>query len=539
MAEDFGFIPSQAVAPEEFGFIPNASALESLPISEQEAFKKAFIQQGTQGRLDQALSALTTPLKMGTGLADIGVKGVSGAAELAGTAAGQEGLAAKLKNLIVNVGQTGSEIVPRAAYELADVIRRSASNPAATGRALNELANPGLAVLRRLILPSAPPTPEEAQAAYENELVNQAYQKQGEEGITAFAQREVGMDPIGEANIDVARAAPLVMGAGGPLRAGISGAARVVEGLGPALRTAPETLAAAGRSASAAMKTPKDALLTSALDIQAGDIKRLATLESGGFTELVPVIQDKFVANSGAKGASKAIQEIVSDQLDKINPIVSKASPELINPLVVRTELEIKLANKGFTNEQIKGLLDHFKDRIDEARPGNIVRFTKRLGEEANALYQGAKREGLNTDTIQAAGELREIYSGIIKDILFKEGVDPVNYSATGRLMDMQNLINKNYLQSFAETQGQKGKLLREKIIPASGNLPGGPTALAARAGRGYVGKLLLNDSKILDSKINNVFNKNNRALSKTNPEVEAMAEQLKESLTKLIEEAQ
>lgn len=211
-------------ASEEAAFLQKyapTTASASNAIAEQDAAIKEYIAQNTPGSpSSEALSSLFAPVQAAGGLAssiaDLIYKGAQGAGTLYGTASAQEGLLNKYLKLRGDLNQTALEVVPRAAYELGEGAVGAFGNlPAATNtlRSLNRVVNPIGAAIQALISPRAAPTEQEALQALELQNLTTSLAQQGEQPIAAFAQQQAGLPVLGETNIDVARAAPLLVGA--------------------------------------------------------------------------------------------------------------------------------------------------------------------------------------------------------------------------------------------------------------------------------------------------------------------------------------
>lgn len=221
------------------------------PIAKQEAFKRDFIAEGTQTPGEQALGAITAApragLRLAKGLGEIALKGVKGVGRFYGEVAGQPTLADAIKTAIANDVQTTLEVVPRTAYEIAQGLAGAFQSPQAassTLRSLGAISNPITSAIMAYAAPQSAPTAEQAQQAFQDELYNQAYAKQGEQGVAEFAQKELGL-PSGTADIDIARAVPLLIGAGA-----------LPEAIKNAVMTIPSVLKQAGRTAATLGTTP-------------------------------------------------------------------------------------------------------------------------------------------------------------------------------------------------------------------------------------------------------------------------------------------
>lgn len=232
-----------------------ATTPKASPTAQQDAFEKQFMAAGVQTPEEQAFGALTAGPRAGIGLAkgigEIALKGVQGVGTEYGKFSANPSILDAIKNAAANTAQTSLEIVPRTAYDIAQGLAGAFQSPQAatsTLRSLNAISNPIAAAIQAFANPQTAPTSAQAQQAFQDELFNQAYAKQGEQGVAEFAQQQLGL-PSGTANVDIARGAPLILGA---------------EALPGAIvnlaKTAPEILKQIVRSGATAATTPFGAL---------------------------------------------------------------------------------------------------------------------------------------------------------------------------------------------------------------------------------------------------------------------------------------
>lgn len=229
----------------EVASIPRLKPSTQKTLSDQETLRQGIIQREQRPGLSQALEALGAPLVLGKDLVggtfNLIKEGAQGAGTILGDtvqdtaqpvpATGQllsdvlskiPGLNLIPPKVMRNVQQTALEVGPRMIYELGQGGVALAQDPQ---KALG-VVSPVSEAIRQLFEGSRTPTEQEIQKAIDDQTTLQAMAEVGEEPIVP--------EIIGEANIPVARSAPLVTGAPGVVRAvasGVGKAASVVSRL--------------------------------------------------------------------------------------------------------------------------------------------------------------------------------------------------------------------------------------------------------------------------------------------------------------------
>lgn len=455
------------------------------PIAEQEAFKQQFIQQGTKTPLQQAFDALSTPLT---------VAGAVGTDLLAG--------ARGLRNInsVGDAVQTGIEVVPRLTYDLANAARQAIASPVQTVRAVNQMVNPLGAALRALVLPQAAPTDAEAQQAFENELVNRAFQEQGKTGIAEFAQTQAGMVPVGTADIDVARAAPAVSGLVQAGPAAVRAVARGLPGALESLVTAPASRViarlrpTASQSAMSALKLTADEV-ESILPVAVPAITRAAgkatptaaeilqatpKARAALFDETTSGLQQSsnlgLVVNgrSAADDAIKALQSdarFVQDSPQELTRLLKKYEK-------YQTDID-PLTGRKYLQDTNSGLISYW-----------------------NKTAKGQKVD-LTDAEVRAERAFAANLSGQIDD-LYKIGSGKAGspYRDIGRIIELE----KNLSLEKEAAEAAFAQRVAPTRVRGSSSIPQGRFEAARRVGRGITSGLRKTEIELLDTRLKEAF---------------------------------
>lgn len=492
----------QDVQVDEFGGIivqaPQAEAPKASPTAEQEAFAQQFIQQNTQTPTQQIISALTAAPRAGLGLAkglsEIALKGVQGVGSLYGEAAGQPTLADTIKNFNANAAQTALEILPRIGYELGQGAVAGFQSPetaTSTLRQLGAISNPIAAAIQAAVSPQAAPTESQAQQAFQESLVNEALAKQGEQGIFETAQRALGGEPIGTANIDVARAVPVVA----PLAGVAPTAVRALAA--PIQRAITRTLPATVEQSAIA-----------ALDITAEEAARHIPVVNQRILEIAPkaaapktaaealnlaktaeaslyqdaLVADKLATKQGLAPRSDLIMANVEDTLNKIPSLLPEERAALLADARARyTDVSTTAKGRALQQRLNKEFeAQYANDTFDRAAPANEVKLAVR-----NSI----------------AEQMDEINKAVT-------GLDASPYSDIGSLIEFKGNLNKT-LQNIQRAEA------RQKTGIGSGKSASVPTTKVQAI---YQGKKSLlspfqkTQLEKLDSNVSKIFKQGERA---------------------------
>lgn len=482
----------------------SASTPKPSPTAEQEAFKQQFIASGTQTPAEQVLSALTAQPKAGiglaTGLADILYKGVQGVGSIYGKAAGQESLTDLLKSFYGDVTQTAGEVGPRAIAEIVNAARQGFQSPETATRSLRSIgavANPLQAAMQALVSPQAAPTSAQAQQAFEEELVNRDYAQQLEQPIAEFAQRQAGLIPAGTANIDVARAAPLLFGA---------------EALPGAI------------SRSAAAITPT--------------LQRVFTSIPRAAARVTPTAET--AAMSALNLAKEEVQAILPSAVPNITKAAGKALPnaeEIIQAAPVARKSLFDEAIGGLTKSKEQGLVAKGGSAADDAIEAiqSDARYMLDKPDEAAALIKKYEKYRRDLDPLEAQKLLEDTNSGLSShwdksakgqkldltdaelraeralasnlsnqvDELYQIGSRTFNdpYRQIGKIIELEK--NLKLTKSGAE------KAFAERVSPSrrtGGTIPLGKGEVARKAGRGVTSAFRSTELELLDKNLKGAF---------------------------------
>lgn len=450
----------QGVQVDEFGGIissqPTFSEPKPSPTAEQDAFIQQYIQAGTLTPTQQVIQALMAPPKAGWGLlkgiTDIGVKGVQGAGALLGETSfnPSEGIG--------NTIQTVGEIGPRLIYELGNAGRQVLQSPESmrtTGESLARIANPLGTAISALINPQLPPTEAQAQQAFEDQIRNQIYAQQGEQGIAEVLQRDLGLPTVGTANIDVARAAPLLLGAETAVTKGIPALGRGLTSV--AGRVSPPLEAIASRGV---FSKPLEDAITRTTGITASE----------GSLEAAPIVKTRISELPGkppttgkefVEVANKAQTSTLQDALVPLREAEKSG-------LVMKGDSMISSGRQAVLNDfpslandvqAIDNVLAEFSYLKGDLKPTQGQGFLRELNRRYNGL------ENKNSPAASAYRAIRSELSNQTDEIIKAQtGKDISPYRDWGQLEEFKNGV-QNQITAAQRTQG--GRELPAGGIPA------------------------------------------------------------------------
>lgn len=496
--------PTEQELNDIFASLPTTSVKPS-PIAQQEAFKQQFIAEGTQTVPQQVLGALTAPVTTGAGLvkgiAETALKGVQGVGDIYGRAAGQQSLTDLLKSFYGDVIQTAGEVGPRAAFDISNLLRQSFQSPetaAQSLRSIGAVANPLQASLQALVNPQAAPTPERAQQAFEEELVNQAFAQQGEQPVLEAFQRSLGGEPLGQTNIDVARAAPLLIGAETVVPAAIRGTASAIQ----------SAVAPIQRAVSRSLPATVEQSAMAALDVTAEEVARHIPVVNQRILEISPRAAAPKTAAEALKRATEAEASLYQDAL-----VADKAATQ--QGLYPRSDLIISKVEETLNNipslipEERVALLNDARARYtDVSTPAKGRALQQRLNKEFEAQYAN--------DTFDRAAPANEVKFAVRNSIA--EQMDEINKAVTG--LDASPYSD---IGSLIEFKGNLGKTIqniqraeaRTKTGIGSSKSTAIPTSKAQalyQTKKSLLSPFQKTQLEKLDSNVSKIFTKGERA---------------------------
>lgn len=486
--------PEPVVAPKE------------SPIAQQEAFKRQFIAEGTQTVPQQVLGSLTAPVTTGAGLvkgiAETALKGVQGVGDIYGRAAGQQSLTDLLKSFYGDVIQTAGDVGPRAAFDISNLLRQSFQSPetaAQSLRSVGAVANPFQSAIQALVSPQAAPTPERAQQAFEEELVNQAFAQQGEQPVLEAFQRSLGGEPLGQTNVDVARAAPLLIGAETVVPAAIRGTAGAIESA---------LVAPVQRAVSRSLPATVEQSAMAALDVTAEEVARHIPVVNQRILEISPKAAAPKTAAEALKRATEAEASLYQDAL-----VADKAANQ--QGLSPRSDLIISKVEETLNNipslipeERIALLNDARARYTDVSTPAKGRALQQRLNKEFEAQYAN--------DTFDRASPANEVKLAVRNSIA--EQMDEINKAVTG--LDASPYSD---IGSLIEFKGNLGKTIqniqraeaRTKTGIGSSKSTAIPTSKAQalfQTKKSLLSPFQKTQLEKLDSNVSKIFTKGERA---------------------------
>lgn len=417
------------------------------PTAQQEAFRQQFIQANTQTPTQQVLGALTAApragLNMAKGLGEIALKGVQGVGSLYGEAAGQPTLADTIKNFNANAAQTALEILPRMAFELGQggvAGFQSPETATSTLRQLGAISNPIASAIQAAAFPQAAPTQARAQQAFQESLVNEALAKQGEQGVLETAQRAAGGGPIGTANIDVARAAPILAPLAGATPALVRGGAAAIEGaVAPIIR----------RSLPATVEQSAMA----ALDVTAEEAARHIPIVNQRILEIAKTAPK--TASEALKAANTAEASLYQDALVADRAATKQGLAPRADLIMVNVEETLNNIPSLLPEERTALLADARARYSDVSTTAKGRALQQRLNKEFEAQYAN--------DTFDRAAPANEVKLAVRNSIAEQmdeinkavTGLDASPYSDIGSLIEFKGNLNKT-LQNIQRAEARQ-----------------------------------------------------------------------------------
>lgn len=444
MADEFGFVAdseASSVKSDDFGFVPDSSPVATNPLAEQQAIERQYIADQRPNFLRTA----TTPLRVGfdtvAGLISSLNRGVQGAGTLAGEASGSE---TPIQTGVGNLAQTALEVVPRAAFGLADILRQAGTytvqNPQGAARNINAFVNPVGTALQESFFPREAPSEKEVADAVMRQLQNQVYAEQQAQPIAP--------EIFGQANIPLAQAIPdlAATALGAPELAAIGRGA--LARIGP---VATETARTAATIASTPLTGYRIASevnpylsgsklagaeesLASALAKQASDEVKLASSEIVDAAELAAQRGEAATAGRGALQAGRELRtaestlrpQIINAQttLDQVvqSPVVilgknAEDAPAAFGRSVIKATQKELQASKDIYDDAYADIKTSLPSQQPELPASNLLDAARKgkqeLSEGFEAYNKGQIKQILDESSRMQAGDrtlVRNIY---------------------------------------------------------------------------------------------------------------------------------
>lgn len=497
----------------------SASTPKPSPTAQQEAFKQQFIEQGTQTLSDQVLTALTAPARAGaglaTGLADILYKGAQGVGSMAQKAAdarelalSQPGFFNRLRALageqvgqIGDVLQTAGEVGPRAVAEGLNAARQGFfQSPQATdrtGRSIVAATNPLQGIIRALVDPQTAPTQAQAQQAFEENVLNQAISQSLEQPILQAAQEAVGLPVSTETNVDVARAAPLLLGAEA-LPGAISRTAAAVT---PALQ---RVFTSIPRAAARVTPTAETAAM-SALNLAKEEVQSILPSAVPNITKATgKALPNAEEIIQGAPKARKALFEETTDGLTKSKEagLVIKGNSAADDAVQAIKSDSRYMIDKADEAEALIKKYEKYRRDIDPLEGRGFLEDTN--GNLSSHWDKSAKGQKLDLTDAELRAE-KAFASNLSRQVddLYQIGSRTFNdpYRQIGKIIELEK--NLKLTKAAAE------KAFAERVSPS--RRTGGATALSKgeavrQIGRGATSAFRNTELELLDKNLKGAF---------------------------------
>lgn len=473
--------PTQQEALDAISGATPPEPAKTSPIDEQEAYKQRFIKEGTKSPLQRALEPLVSSVQSGIGLADLIKQGVVGL-----------GKTAVSPNALGNLQQTATEIVPRLTYETGNALREALQNPLGTIGSIGAATNPIAAALQALVTPTIPPTQSEAQTAFENELVNREFQKQGEQGIASFGQQQLGLPVAGEANIPTARLAPLVLGAGE---------------LAPIVRSSIKTAAAPiKRVITRSLPATAEQSAMAALDLTKEEVARHIPIVNQRVSEVTKAIPK--TANQALKDVNTAEASLYQDALaaDKL------ATQQGLAPradLIIRNVEDTLNKIPNLLPEERIALLEDAKARYTDVSTSAKGRaLQQRLNKEFEAQYANEtfdRAAPANEVKLAVRNSIAEQMDEIAKAVT---GKDASPYSDIGSLIEFKGNLGK----TLQRIEGAEARTKTGIGSAKSTNLPITKTQAAYQAKKTILTPLQKTQLEKLNQNVSKIFRKGEKS---------------------------
>lgn len=425
---------------------------------QEAAIAQALTQQEQRPGLVQALEALVTPAMAGKDIAkslyQTGKEGYAGLIDLiAGKGSTEGGPAAEIARQRRDIAQTALEIVPRAVYEGGQGIVGLAQQP----QTALALANPVGAAIAQLLEGSRTPSQAEIQRAVEGQNLSQALEQVGQKPISE------NLVKIGDANVPVARLAPLLAGAEAPVKLGID----VVKGAASKIGSAAKTVGSRG-----IFSKPLEDAITRTTGITASE----------GSLEAAPIVKTRIsewpgkppkTAKEFVEVAEKAQSSVLQDALA---PLKSAEKGGLVmkgdNMISSGREAVIRdFPSMANDVEAIQGVLDEFAYLKGDLAPTQGQGFLRELNRKYNGL------ENKNSPAASAYRAVRGELSNQTDEIIKAQtGQDISPYRDWGQLEEFKEGVKGQI------TSAQRSQAGRE--LPSGEGIPTTTRGVAVKAAR-------------------------------------------------------
>lgn len=396
------------------------------------------------------------------------------------------GVRETIARALPDLAQTAIEAAPRAAIDLGGVIRQAvefaAQEPGTVGQALI----PGIGPL--LALQGRTPTPEDISRAF----------GRSEEATRLAAATEQPIVPeiIGEANIPLARAIPLIPGA---------------EAVVPALAAGARIIPAVARAAVRPVERAIARGFTPSVTERATGL--LGITQQEGVEQLLATAKPRIIesygkapktAEEGIRAATQTENQLYKQTLENLNQAKEQGLVMKGQNALTRVEEEIR-AIPTLTEQQADDIISQYNRFGRDLDPIEGQTLLKRLNKELTAFYE---KEGVSKATAQANPEIaakvafRDSLSDQLDDLVKTvTGKNSSPYRDIGQVIEFKGGLRStvNRIQ-----RGEGMEAIGAGIGP--GGVPLTRAAIARRAIRTVARPLIKGELEKADDALQSVF---------------------------------
>lgn len=288
------------------------------------------------------------------------------------------------------------------------------------------------------------------EGAYQNLLRNQAFEKIREEGLAP----EIFGQQVPQLTEAIETFAPIP---------GV-GPARITARGGAVTRAVKETFGSIPRVGDYVKKSKN--ILTDLVKPTASEANIMGKLDSGAYTSVLPDLEKNFKANTGVEGFLESTSKTTDEIMGEARPAIKTAAPITdIERQNILTDIDTRL-QKAIPNPETRMLeLNSDPEILSDVvslTNDNILDYQRRNNKRIGNFYKNPDKS--RPDSIYVLRAARDVISNVIKDRLKSQGVDPVNYSKTGLIHELQDQIGDRFLKAKTELSETLGK----GVLPAA-----------------------------------------------------------------------
>lgn len=290
------------------------------------------------------------------------------------------------------------------------------------------------------------------------------------------------------------------LGAGIPLIAPVAkGAFSLVKGFGP--------------------KQAEDVLANVAKFTERGLSETKRSVE-GNYGKLLPEIMyyagERTSGRSAAEQFTEGVVKAITERERTYAPLLTTGRPETIikhftaypenAEKYVRDQILKK--NPSYDDRQVESLISGVKGTIDKTTNSNIISINKDINKRVSTIYDSEGVTTLNPSQKEVFGYLRDYNSNkVIKPIIKENNINPDVYTDTGKLGDILNAVEEEYLQASGKQQAARGATLGETVaepLLTGKGLQAATAGVIQKAGQG----VLKGRQGYIDRQMDSIFSK-------------------------------